>query len=268
MALAVCITLLLSTANYPRAQTAAGIAIRNVAYTGDVQLPAEETSRLTAQLKSADLYGPDWKTELEQRAMAFWQDHGYFKVAAPATVQPITDVGGTHIFDVSFEVRAGKQYRLRNLEFRGAHVDVQALRRLIPIQTGDIFARSKIVAGLDNLRRAYGELGYINFTSVPDTQVNDAGGTIDLLIDLDEGPQYTVRNVDLTGIAPELAATLRRRLLLRPGDVYNHRLAEYFFRQNADLLPRGSTPEKNLILTRDDVAHTVNLTYDFANTTR
>ncbi len=39
---------------------------------------------------------------------------------------------------------------------------------MFPIKDGDVFDRDKIAKGLDNLRKAYGQLGYINYTSVPE----------------------------------------------------------------------------------------------------
>jgi outer membrane protein insertion porin family len=45
------------------------------------------------------------------------------------------------------------------------------LRHLFPIKDGDIISREKIGKGLENLRKVYGQFGYINFTSVPDTSL-------------------------------------------------------------------------------------------------
>ena len=41
------------------------------------------------------------------------------------------------------------------------------------MKDGDIFSREKVAKGLENLRKAYGEYGYINFTSVPDTKFDE-----------------------------------------------------------------------------------------------
>jgi len=53
----------------------------------------------------------------------------------------------------------------------------------------DISSREKITKGLDNLRKMYGELGYLHFVSVPDTRFDDAKKLIYLDIDVDEGKQ-------------------------------------------------------------------------------
>ena len=67
------------------------------------------------------------------------------------------------------------------------------------MKDGDIFSREKIAKGLENLRKAYGEAGYINFTSVPDTKFDDEKKIVDLVIDVDEGKQFYVRRIEFQG---------------------------------------------------------------------
>ena len=76
---------------------------------------------------------------------------------------------------LSFRVDEGLQYRLGQIRFLNnkAIRDMGALRALFPITDGDIFSREEIAKGLENLSKAYGEIGYINFTSVPDTRFDD-----------------------------------------------------------------------------------------------
>jgi hypothetical protein len=51
---------------------------------------------------------------------------------------------------------------------------------------------------------------------------------------------------------------------LKRGDVFNAQLLEVFFRENAELLPPGSAPEKNALIVTDNQAGTVDITLDFA----
>ena len=61
----------------------------------------------------------------------------------------------------------------------------------MPIQDGDVATREKIAKGLEDLRFAYGEKGYLNFTCIPDTILDDETNALELNIDLDEGGQFT-----------------------------------------------------------------------------
>ena len=44
--------------------------------------------------------------------------------------------------------------------------------------------------GLENLQKAYGQLGYINFTSIPNTTFDEQKKLVFLDIDVDEGKQF------------------------------------------------------------------------------
>jgi outer membrane protein insertion porin family len=94
------------------------------------------------------------------------------------------------------------RYNLSGITFKNnkAISNLDTLRGLFPIKDGDIFSRAKIGTGLENLRKAYGELGYINFTSVPDTKFDDENKLISLDIDVDEGKQFRVERVNLLGL--------------------------------------------------------------------
>ena len=68
------------------------------------------------------------------------------------------------------------------------------------IQAGDVLSREKIAIGLENLRKAYGSLGYVNFTSVPETTFDDDNKVVHIDIDVDEGKQFYVSSVDILGL--------------------------------------------------------------------
>ena len=61
----------------------------------------------------------------------------------------------------------GDRYTLGGITFKNnkAVQNIRALRAIFPIKDGEVFSKEKIAKGLENLRKAYGQLGYINFTS-------------------------------------------------------------------------------------------------------
>jgi outer membrane protein insertion porin family len=103
---------------------------------------------------------------------------------------------------VSVYVDEGLQYGLGEITFKDnrAISDVGFLRRLFPMQHGDIFSREKMAKGLENLRNAYRDLGYINFTSVPNPAIDDTNRVVSFEIDVDEGRQFHVSSIDVLGV--------------------------------------------------------------------
>jgi len=182
-------------------------------------------------------------TKLEEdteRVRAEYQNRGYFKAAVSDPKTEMHDTGhkGFHIpllqagpgkaVDLTMPIDEGDKYRLGKITFKNnkAISNVNALRSLFPIKDGDVFSREKVAKGLENLRKAYGEYGYINYTGVPSTTFDDDKKLAYLEIDIDEGKQFYVRRIEFQGNTTTRDKVIRRELALEEGGVYNSRLWE------------------------------------------
>ena len=182
-------------------------------------------------------------TKLEEdteRVRAEFQNRGYFKVLVEDAKTDIHDTGhaGFHIpllqaglgksVDITMPIEEGARYRLGAITFKNnkAIQKTVALRALFPMKDGDIFSREKVAKGLENLRKAYGEAGYINFTSVPDTKFDDEKKIVNLEIDVDEGKQFYVRRIEFQGNTTTRDKVIRREIALEEGQIYNSRFWE------------------------------------------
>ena len=130
--------------------------------------------------------------------------------------------------DIRIPVEEGERYRLGGITFTGnTHVpNVKALRSQFPTKDGEYFNATAVGKGLDNLRKAYGSLGYINFTAVPTPRIDDAKHLVYLDIDIDEGKPFTVSRIEFQGNTITRDRVIRRELLLEEGAVYNSNLWE------------------------------------------
>ena len=182
-------------------QIAAGIHLVEVRFTGDTRLDGVDLRKCAVDLKSRMYVGPRWTDSLLERVrVQYLQNKGYLKAVVEASTKQLPDSQHTHQFVVTFEIDAGPQYRLGHITFRNNHVLTNDnARNLFPIKDGDIFEREAIVKGLANLRYAYGEFGYINFTPVPATTFDDEKKLGFLEIDVDEGKQFSVSSIDIIG---------------------------------------------------------------------
>ncbi|MGA8541825.1 MAG: outer membrane protein assembly factor BamA [Terriglobales bacterium] len=219
-------------------------------------------------------------TKLEEdteRVRAEYQNRGYFKVLVDDPKTEIHDTGhtGFHVplfqaglgkaVDITIPIEEGDRYRLGTITFKNnkAISNVAALRSLFPMKDGEIFSREKVAKGLENLRKAYGTDGYINFTSVPDTKFDDEKKIVNLIIDVDEGKQFYVRRIEFQGNTTTRDKVIRREIALEEGQVYNSRYWElsllrlnqlgYFDQLKPD---DPNTTERHL----DEKAGTVDLT--------
>src|SRR5512146_446259 len=174
-----------------------------------------------------------------ERVRQAYQEKGYFKaiVEDPQTKLrdthskmhiPLVQKGQGKVVDITMPIIEGDRYHLGSITFKHnkAVRNAAALRGLFPMKDGDIFNTDNVRKGLDNLRKAYGELGYINFTSVPDTQINEDKRLINLVIDVDEGKPFYVRRIEFQGNTTTRDKVIRRELAIEEGQVYNPRLWE------------------------------------------
>ncbi|MDT8068619.1 MAG: outer membrane protein assembly factor BamA [Terriglobia bacterium] len=174
-----------------------------------------------------------------ERVRFAYQDKGYFKAVVEDPKTKLRDVGGIHwyfpfktyhgkVVDINIPVDEGDQYRIKAITFTGnkALPNSAALRRVFKIKDGDVFNRTAIGKGLEDLRKLYGEFGYINFTSVPDTEVDEEHKLITIKIDIDEGKPYYVRRIEFEGNTTTRDKVIRRELALEEGQLYNSRLWE------------------------------------------
>src|SRR5882672_10057249 len=160
-----------------------------------------------------------------ERVRLGWQNHGYFKVQATGEARILSGSPVSQLIALSVHVDEGSRYALGGITFKNnkAISNVDALRGLFPIADGEMFNREKIGTGLENLRKAYGELGYLNFTELPDTKVDDGNNLIAVVIDFDEGQQFIVGSVKVLGAESDREQILKT-LPVKRGQVYNSRL--------------------------------------------
>jgi outer membrane protein insertion porin family len=165
------------------------------------------------------------------------QSKGYFKAVVD---DPKTQLRDTHrtfrlpliqkadgkVMDITIPLEEGDKYKLKAITFKGnkAILNTALLRGLFPIKDGETFDTHQIHKGLDNLRKAYGELGYIDFSSVPNTEIDDEKKLITLDVEVEEGKPYFVRRIEFQGNTTTRDRVIRRELLVQEGQVFNSRL--------------------------------------------
>ena len=177
-----------------------------------------------------------------ERIRGAYQDEGYFKalVSEPTITTRETGGGWFRIpwiypnrpgrkVDISIPVVEGERFQLGEVSFEDVTLFTEpnlALRPLFDMQSGEVFDVSKIREGLENMRKLYGEFGYINFVASPETIIDDDERKIDMAFTVEEGQQFRVRRIDFAGNTTTRDKVIRRELLLREGGLFNSRLWE------------------------------------------
>ncbi len=173
-----------------------------------------------------------------ERVRFAYRDRGYFKAQPGEPQTHVRDAGGLNFFtlrpstgkriDILIPIEEGERYRLGGITFTGnkSITNTRALRAQFALKDGDYFNASLFGKGLEQLRKAYGEQGFINFVGTPTPRIDEAKKLIYLDIDIDEGKPFYVSRIEFTGNTITRDKVIRRELLLEEGQLYNNRLWE------------------------------------------
>ncbi len=228
------------------------VKVGKIKFTGNEHIGALELRRSMKNLKPIgipysiifeDLFPQTFDaSKLEEdteRVRQAYRDKGYANAAVEEPKTQIRDEGGLNWFtfrprtgkriDILLPIEEGGRYRLGTITFSGnTHItNVRALRATFPIKDGDWFNATAMGKGLDNLKKAYGSLGYINFGAIPRPTFDDQKHVVSWNIDIDEGKQFYVSRIEFEGNTITRDRVIRRELLLDEGSIYNSQLWEY-----------------------------------------
>ncbi len=171
-----------------------------------------------------------------------YQQQGYFTAKVLDQSTQLVDTGG-HGFkiplllehnpgkavNIQIPVEEGRQYHLNKINFQGVKLfrtPETLMRPLFGMAEGDVFSTGKLRKGLENMRKLYGEFGYIDFVPEPSFDVLPNTDKIDLTLTADEGKQFFVRRIDFSGNVTTRDKVIRREILLDEGDIFNNHLWE------------------------------------------
>jgi outer membrane protein insertion porin family len=180
--------------------------------------------------------------EDKDRMRNFYQERGYFTAKALGHRVTVRDVGGgwfrVPLFysnrpgkraDVTVEVEEGRLYRLNRINFVGMKLfrtPELIGQDVFQMRPGEIFSTAKLRKGLEELRKLYGQFGYIDMVPEPDFELLPNSDRLNLVLNIDEGKQFIVRRIDFQGNTTTRDKVIRRELLLDEGDMFNTRLWE------------------------------------------
>lgn len=162
-------------------------------------LPSAERERVVRLLEhKVYLQG-----EMGDRVRWALRNRGYFKATVDEpTISPVLHGEGASV-DVRVKVTEGRQYRLGEIRIQKATIiPSSTLRNVFQLQKGDLFNAEKFGRGLEDLRELYGAHGYANFVATPSPVIDESRGTMDLVINVDEGRPCEFGKLYLEGIEP------------------------------------------------------------------
>jgi len=246
------------------------VKIRKVIFENAALLSQSDRQNILRALKEID--DPDvfvrtlsdLAGEAEERVRIVYQRKGYFKAQVLAESKPLPGNAGRGDIVITV-VEPGRQYRLEGIRWSGQSVfSARELDGTMPIHSGEIFNRDKVANGLEQLRKLYGSKGYINFTSVPEPEIHEDTGNILLTFSVDEGPQYLVGKLSVTGLDDTKTNFLLSKWETIRGQPCSFEMIEKFFGTIFRTVPPGISSLEYTRRSIDDESHVVSYSIIFA----
>jgi outer membrane protein insertion porin family len=210
-------------------------------------------------LSSSDQYDPDRVEYDEYLLHQFYLHKGYADFAVNSANAELAP--DRKSFYLTFDVTEGPRYRVGKLQVNSSirTLSSDQLRGLVPLAPGDVFDGTALQEGITALSSRAQNLGY-GFAQVnPQVQTNPDSKTIDIVLNVIEGPKVYIQRIDISGNTRTEDKVIRRELTLAEGDAYNQTKADAsqtnlknlgFFKDEKLSTEPGSTPQQVVLDTK------------------
>jgi outer membrane protein insertion porin family len=162
-----------------------------------------------------------------RRLLNFMRSRGHLRATLGQPTKGIDSRG----LVLTLPLDEGPLYRLGEIKIEGSKaVTAGQIRAMLNLKQGDIASGEVIGKWLfENLKKTYGEMGYIQYTAEPEPEFRAADdrneGIVNFTVTIDEGRQFRIHDIKFKGDSlpeNELLSVLR----IRAGEVFNQRLFE------------------------------------------
>jgi len=205
-------------------------AIAEVNYDGNKEVNDEIMADALKQIgmTRGKIYNPKLLEKLEQELQQLYYSLGKYSIRLEAKA---TELDEDRV-QIDIDISEGAPARIRHINLIGNQAfeedDLLDEFKLESTDSGwfaaDKYSSAKLSGDLETLKSYYLDKGYVRF-NVESKQVTITPDKkdINISINLNEGDQYTIREIDLTGDLIVDESELTSLLTIRPGDVFSRK---------------------------------------------
>ncbi len=169
--------------------------------------------------------------DIEMNLKKFFYSHGYMQVQFGEPITRIFEGPRGHIpffrktkqqFFIEIPVEAGDQYRISKLELKNCGIlDCSKLVTTFGLKEGDVVNYKRINETLEEIKKLYGNLGYINFSHIPEHDLDPEKKTMEIVFDFQPDKQFFVNRINFLGNTKTRDKVIRREFLLEEGKIFS-----------------------------------------------
>lgn len=130
---------------------------------------------------------------------------------------------------ITVPITPGPAYNWNGITWKGNYsVPSETLDQSMNLQTGDLADGMKVQAGIEAARTLYSEKGYLDAKIDAEPHFDDANKRVSYAVTIDEGPQYHMGSLILTGLSLDGEKRIRGAWKIAPGEVFDKNIYENF----------------------------------------
>jgi outer membrane protein assembly factor BamA len=236
------------------------VRVTAVKFTGNAAVSTPELQAASATLLQQP-YGQSFLTSFCNSTLRrLYLQRGFLKVGFGDFDVSLESAPQSAAVEVTIPIAEGDQYKFAGVTFSGnSAISEPELRKLIKLQPGQPANTVDFQKDLAGMKTLYGGRGYMAASYTLKAHLNeDRTAMFDVAIN--EGDQYHMGKLEVTGADASLAAKLAERWKLAPGAVYDDSYRERYSINVATLLQQPRRYQIRFIERMDDANKVVNVT--------
>lgn len=166
----------------------------------------------------------DYETSKEA-LVTYYQNEGYRD--ASIVQDTVFSADGKNL-DIRLKIGEGNKYYFRNITFKGnSKYPTELLTRILGIKKGDVYSQATIQSRIfqdpnsNDISSLYMDDGYLFFQVTPVETATELGDSIDMVVNIYEGPQATVDKILISGNTKTNEHVIRREIRSLPGNKFS-----------------------------------------------
>jgi len=141
------------------------------------------------------------------------------------TTEPDPNVKGVV---VSVQVAEGPVYKLAKVQVTGAGKLESEMLKLADLKSGETVNFDQVKSAAQRMEHELRRSGYLEVTSEAERRYNDGAKTVDAVIHLTPGPQFTFAKLNIVGLDIETEPVIRKMWGLNAGKSFNTDYPQHF----------------------------------------
>jgi outer membrane protein insertion porin family len=219
----------------------AKVRIGKIRFTGDKifsdkqlrsALELQKERDMITMFKGTDKYHREkLLADIEINLKAFYQEHGYMTVQVgdpvtrifegPRGMMPFMRKTKQQFF-IEIPIEAGDQFRLGKLTIENCGIfKCEPFVNSFNWKEGAVVNFKRIRDTLEEIKKFYGNAGYINFAYIPEVNIDPENKTYDLSVTFEPDKLFLVRRINFLGNTKTRDKVMRREFTLEEGMVFS-----------------------------------------------